>query len=118
VSVLLESAGSRSIIAAMNVNAVRIVTSPDPLNGTGFAATVWRTSNGSTWERGGSSHASSASHAESDARRWLLNDGEDEHAMVLPVLNIRVLEDARALGALLDASLTPIGEVEPERVAA
>jgi len=115
VSALLESAGSRSIIAAMNT--VRIVTSPDPLNGTGYAATVWRTSNGCTWERGGSSHANTASHAEQDARRWLLNAGdEDEHVMVLPVLNVRVFEDARALGALLDASLAPIGI--PERLAA
>ena len=96
---------------SLSMNTVRIVVSPSTMNAKGFAATVYRTSNGgSTWERGGTSHADSPKHAEQDARRWCLKPGEDEQATVLTTINPSILEDARQIGGLLDASLpAPIG---------
>lgn len=105
----LESAVLRSNIERMNT--VRIVVSPSTLNAKGFAASVWRTSNGgSTWERGGTSHADSPRSAEGNARRWLLKPDEDEQATVLTTVNARILQDPRLIGDLLNASLpNPIG---------
>ena len=105
--------GARSL----SMNTVRIVISPSTMNPKGFAATVYRTGNdGCTWQRGGTSHADSHKHAEQDARRWLLHNGEDEQATVLTTINPSILEDARQIGALLDASLpVPVGT---ERIAA
>lgn len=93
------------------MNTVRIVVTPDPINANGFAASVWRTHNdGCTWQRGGTAHANTASHAEQDARRWILADGEDERVTVLTAISARMLDDQRVLGDLLNASLpNPIG---------
>ena len=77
----------------------RIITCPSPLNPKGYAASVWRTTNGWVWEHGGTSHAGTPELAERDSRRWLLK--EDENATVLAA-GARALSDtdyrARLLG--------------------
>jgi hypothetical protein len=100
-----EPAGLVRIIEPMSTT-VRIVTYPDPVNGTGFCAAVLRTT-ASGWARGGTTHANDAKRAEQDARRWLLHGDEDDRVLVLPVHNTLTVLNRKALARMLDATLEP-----------